>query len=810
MNIDPSYLPVLDLLGKGSVVLLMAFGIHSAWRGASAAQRSLAWLAAFAVLAVLPASLLVNPRWELKVTQTPSQAPSLPNNLAPSVPSHEIVPVAPASPALPWWQVLSAAEWGLAVWAVGALLVLAFRGLGGWQLHRLRQTSSLCEDRRLHHHLDWLTEELEVARAIEVRQSAHTSVPLTWGWLKPVLLMPIEALTWDDEALDAALRHELGHIRHRDACTRWLATLVCALWWPVPLVWMAFRAWRIEQEKACDDLVLRAGAEPQDYAMQLLNAARSLAPRAFAAMAMARPSTLETRLRAVMDEQRNRRPMTARTWAIACAGAFMAGSVCVLAQLRAAEPASKGETIQLTTEIIEAPKGTLTSLLKASLAPRSASTLIDEQEWLALRPRLNQVRGVNVLSAPSVTTHSNIPATIEVGPEETTGDSNGKPSAQYIKVTLDPLLNTSGLHLNFKMHLRQPNGTKQGKTVYHEADAQASADMAKGKALVVPSLSAANPDRELFCIVRQTIHPVPATKVAEAPIGPAEAKAGQIILKSLVLRAASPKEAFDYLRIKARDLDPAKIGLNIVVTDPFPSTAISLDLHEVPLKEALLYCAELSQMEVSYAPDMVIIHKHGGQPQPVLKESELITRAKARILPFVEIRDATVGEAIEGLRVKGNDLDHPSLNIVLKTGNVSPSAKITLSLKNVPMFEALTYVAELADMKLEASNNAFVLSPKTPAAKTAPAPKGAFPEAKLTEAVNQLLPAKGVHIKSCEVKDGRLIIVGEAANQALAGALRQDLKRAPALAGYQWDFPPPLVKPYGFVSFRAEGIPIAK
>src|SRR5208337_1242980 len=88
-----------------------------------------------------------------------------------------------------------------------------------------------------------------------------------------------------------------------------------------------------EREQACDDLVLEAGERPSDYAAQLLGVARSLrTARALApaAMAMARPSGLETRLLAILDARRNRRG-PARWLVVACLAAVLAVSATLAA-----------------------------------------------------------------------------------------------------------------------------------------------------------------------------------------------------------------------------------------------------------------------------------------------------------------------------------------------------------------------------------------------------------------------------------------------------------------------------------------------
>ena len=56
----------------------------------------------------------------------------------------------------------------------------------------------------------------------------------------------------------------------------WSPGLVCALYWFNPLVWLAARRMVAERERACDDIVLRHGAKPADYAEQVLEISAGL------------------------------------------------------------------------------------------------------------------------------------------------------------------------------------------------------------------------------------------------------------------------------------------------------------------------------------------------------------------------------------------------------------------------------------------------------------------------------------------------------------------------------------------------------
>src|SRR5205823_6244086 len=76
--------------------------------------------------------------------------------------------------------------------------------------------------------------EMGVRRAVAVRQTvpdAPIVVPLTWGWLRPTLLLPTPFLTWPEERLRMILLHELAHIQRADWLFQILAQLTCAVYW---------------------------------------------------------------------------------------------------------------------------------------------------------------------------------------------------------------------------------------------------------------------------------------------------------------------------------------------------------------------------------------------------------------------------------------------------------------------------------------------------------------------------------------------------------------------------------------------------
>jgi biopolymer transport protein ExbD len=155
---------------------------------------------------------------------------------------------------------------------------------------------------------------LRLRRAVRLLQSSDNPMPLTWGWWRPVILLPAEATNWPTERRGVVLLHELAHAKRWDCLTQTVAQTVCALYWINPLVWLALRRMCIERERACDDLVLNSGCRPSEYATHLVDIARAFrrTPQ-LAGIAMARSPQLQARIAAIVDASRARqlRPLTA-------------------------------------------------------------------------------------------------------------------------------------------------------------------------------------------------------------------------------------------------------------------------------------------------------------------------------------------------------------------------------------------------------------------------------------------------------------------------------------------------------------------
>ncbi|HQR06258.1 MAG TPA: M56 family metallopeptidase [Gemmatales bacterium] len=136
----------------------------------------------------------------------------------------------------PWkeWLILACA-------GLSALLFLRL-AIGLWQLHRLRQQAWVVRDEKLHHFMAALKRHFEVSGKVEVRELATLPGPLTFGYRRPVILLPGSWRTWTEKELRCVLAHELGHISARDFLTYLLMQITRALHGYHPLVhWLYWR-----------------------------------------------------------------------------------------------------------------------------------------------------------------------------------------------------------------------------------------------------------------------------------------------------------------------------------------------------------------------------------------------------------------------------------------------------------------------------------------------------------------------------------------------------------------------------------------
>jgi tetratricopeptide (TPR) repeat protein len=169
-----------------------------------------------------------------------------------------------------------------------------------WVVRRAERVT----DPELLRHLDGCIETLNLRARPLLASSGSVGVPLIWGWLRPIIIVPGEFIEWPAARVRAVLLHELAHLRRIDWPILLLGRVAAALYWFHPLVWFLERRVKQECERACDDIVVAYGTKPSDYASHLLSIARRVSETPAcvkAALAVVRRSQMNNRLRSILD-----------------------------------------------------------------------------------------------------------------------------------------------------------------------------------------------------------------------------------------------------------------------------------------------------------------------------------------------------------------------------------------------------------------------------------------------------------------------------------------------------------------------------
>ena len=148
-------------------------------------------------------------------------------------------------------------------------------------------------------------------KAAILASTADPAAPATCGLLRSRVLLPAHHDSWSRERVSAVLAHELAHVARRDCLTQTAAQVASAIYWFSPLHRYAERRMAMERERACDELVLRAGLSPRSYATALVDAERDAVDGAAPAslvLAMASPvkSELEHRVEHILEGEPER------------------------------------------------------------------------------------------------------------------------------------------------------------------------------------------------------------------------------------------------------------------------------------------------------------------------------------------------------------------------------------------------------------------------------------------------------------------------------------------------------------------------
>ena len=334
MNISPVdilnfFNLLLDLLFKGTLIILITWLVTSLLKKASASLRARLWALTSVVILLLPVLSLVNlqvrfsflPDLGVMVTgeqplidssffETKENFRQEANSLMASGYGQKVdfevshFPRASQADPFAWWRVAFYSI--LACWTGMLLSFLFCQGLGIFVSQTAGPVDSP-EDLEL---LNQIRQGLGIRRNIVIKSSRRLKIAMTSGLIFPRVIVPEGFQEQSQENKRSILLHELAHIKRWDRLFELTGQLVRVLFFFNPLAWKALKEMRKERERAADDLVLSYGVKPSDYASQLMNVAADLGRSRRAAVlaaTLSQAGSLKERLLCILNPTIRRR-----------------------------------------------------------------------------------------------------------------------------------------------------------------------------------------------------------------------------------------------------------------------------------------------------------------------------------------------------------------------------------------------------------------------------------------------------------------------------------------------------------------------
>ena len=339
---------LLEIVLRSSLILSIALALMPLFRRQSAALRHWVLATALVCAAAVPIAGWLVPSWQAPLDVTAL----VPRNLTESISAPESRAATSAAVAhssatdgnMTPLVTVSVDTSLLVVWFTGVALSLATLVVGLLRLRRIDATAAPLADGTWVQTLRALLPAHGIERSVGVRTTEHPALLLVWGFWRPTIIVPTFALAWSRQRIQAVVTHELAHIRRGDWVLQLMAEVVRAIYWFNPLVWVTCARMRAECEVACDDIVIASGADGSEYASHVVEIARDLHTTYWLpAPAIVRASTLERRVRAMLDKTLNRRPPS--TGARGSAVAVLLSVTLVVASLAAQSFVSLSGTI---------------------------------------------------------------------------------------------------------------------------------------------------------------------------------------------------------------------------------------------------------------------------------------------------------------------------------------------------------------------------------------------------------------------------------------------------------------------------------
>jgi beta-lactamase regulating signal transducer with metallopeptidase domain len=277
---------ILHFLWQGAALAALASAAMALLR-TSAARYAVA-MVALALMVAAPVCTFIALQQRLQVENPAAQAIFVDTSSATAVMVRISQPATPSrssNPASPDYLLFLVEAW------LAGVFLLSLRPAAGFvALERLRRKQAHpVEDLLLARCLS-LQNRLGLTRIIRYCEWLHLEAPAVAGWFRPVVFLPLAAITGlSTDQLDAVIAHELAHVKRLDAFVNLFQIAAETLLFYHPAVWWLSNRIRAERENCCDDVAIAVCGNAATYASALATMAEWQAAPALAMAANRHP-----------------------------------------------------------------------------------------------------------------------------------------------------------------------------------------------------------------------------------------------------------------------------------------------------------------------------------------------------------------------------------------------------------------------------------------------------------------------------------------------------------------------------------------
>ena len=209
----------------------------------------------------------------------------------------------------------------LIVWLTGIILCTLFFLITHYRHYIIYRTALPV---RNNEYLEYWHRYHPLRRNLRITQSDRIDTPLTYGIIRPVILLPKYISTYDEANLSYILTHEYTHVRRFDTLYKWILAGTLALHWFNPLVWIMYILANRDLELSCDEAVVKAHGDKSksSYAMALVGLAEKSSGLLTLSSNFSK-NAVEERVRSIMKAKKSSYAIMVTVLVIMCCATFI-------------------------------------------------------------------------------------------------------------------------------------------------------------------------------------------------------------------------------------------------------------------------------------------------------------------------------------------------------------------------------------------------------------------------------------------------------------------------------------------------------